>query len=405
MGPLEISLLLAVAALAYPYGVYPLLLVLLSRQRPQEQQRQRSAPVAEWPRVTISLPVHNEADGIGAVLEDLLRLDYPPDRIEIVVVSDASTDGTDEVVGRLAGRDPRVRLKRLDRRSGKTVAENAALSEAAGDIVVNVDATVRLPAASLRPLVGAFVDPSVGVASGTDRSVSGASAGTAGESAYVRYEMWIRRLETSLEGIVGSSGCFFATRKSLRGTALPPSLSWDFAAPLRAREAGFRSVAIPEAVCYVPRSESLRAEYRRKVRTMARGIRTLAHERRLLNPIRYGRFAWMLFSHKVARWAAPWLVLAGLVASGVLGIGSPWGLVVWSGTGLVLGVAVVGWRWPEKRRLPRLLALVTYGVASNIAAMHAALEALRSRETAVWTPTRRAGLRGARRGPSGVTPG
>jgi hypothetical protein len=114
--------------------------------------------------------------------------------------------------------------------------------------------------------------------------------------------MGIRALETRLGGISGASGCFYAIRRDLVDTTFPEELSRDFASPLRARQLGYRTVSVDEALCTVPRARSLQAEYKRKIRTMLRGLNTLWFLRSLLNPLRYGRFAWMLASHKFARW-------------------------------------------------------------------------------------------------------
>src|SRR5207245_2850849 len=126
-----------------------------------------------------------------------------------------------------------------------------------------------------------------------------------GEQTYVGYEMWVRGLETRVFGIVGASGCLYAIRKDLHMRSLPEALSRDFAAALAARECGLRAVSVPQALCFVPRSASLRQEYWRKLRTVTRGLTTLWYKRSLLNPARYGLFAWLLFSHKVCRCLTP----------------------------------------------------------------------------------------------------
>src|SRR3989441_3834563 len=130
--------------------------------------------------------------------------------------------------------------------------------------------------------------------------------------------MRLRDLETTVQGIVGASGCLYAIRADLHRCYVPEALSRDFAAALTAREHGRRAVSVHEAVCFVPRSASLRQEYRRKVRTITRGLATLAYKRALLNPARHGVFAWMLFSHKLCRWLVPWALLAAVVALVVL---------------------------------------------------------------------------------------
>ncbi|HVZ77933.1 MAG TPA: glycosyltransferase, partial [Gemmatimonadaceae bacterium] len=297
---------------AYAYAGYPALLALLPRRAVPQ-----SPPHTDWPLLTITVPVHNEASVIADTLDALIAVDYPPDRRHILVVSDASTDGTDAIVQRYAGQG--VALFRLPERRGKTAAENAARALLHGDIVINTDASVRVDPAAIKALVRALDDPTVGVASGRDVSVSRTTAsGNAGESTYVGYEMLVRDLETRAGGIVGASGCLYAIRRALHALPVPEALSRDFSSALNARLHGFRAVSVPSALCYVPRGATLRQEYRRKVRTMARGLGTLWHRRALLDPLRYGGFAWMLASHKLVRWLLPWASVAMVVALALL---------------------------------------------------------------------------------------
>jgi glycosyltransferase involved in cell wall biosynthesis len=179
---LVVALVLAIALAGYAYVGYAGLLKLVSTVRPRRAAAPVAAP-AEWPAISITIPVYNEAATIGATLERLLQADYPADRRQILVVSDASTDGTDDVVRSFADRG--VELLRLPVRKGKTAAENATLPHLRGEIVVNMDATIQIVPDALRPLIAAFADPTVGVASGRDVSVA-RHGGTAnqGESGY-----------------------------------------------------------------------------------------------------------------------------------------------------------------------------------------------------------------------------
>lgn len=386
-----------VAALAlglYTYVGYPLALVIwgaLGRRRPR-RPAERALPF-----ITVAIAVHNGVTEIGAALDAILAADYPPERRQVLVVSDASTDGTDAVVRGYANRG--VELVRLPRRRGKTGAENAARAQIRGTIVVNTDAGVRIEPQALRRLVLALADPDVGVASGRDVSVADPAATTSGERGYVGYEMWVRDLETRGGGIVGASGCLYGIRTSLHDRVVPENLSRDFSAALAARRNGFRAVSVPEAVCFVPRTGSLREEYRRKVRTIARGIATLAWERRALNPLRSPAFAWMVFSHKICRWLLP--------AAGVVGVLALLTLTVTTGSGIawtalaVVGavclLAAIGWRWPAGRPLPRWVAWPAYVVWGNVAVLHAVVRVLRGQTMAMWEPTRRAAVTTARR--------
>jgi len=325
---------------------------------------------------------------IAGTLERILGLDYPADLRQVLVVSDASTDGTDEIVAGFADRG--VELLRVPRRQGKTAAENAARRCLTGEIIINTDASVRIDPAAVKHLVAAFRDPSVGVASARDVSVTNLEQqANAGEQAYVGYEMWIRDVETAVYGIVGASGCLYAIRSELHMGRVPEDLSRDFAAALTAREHGRRAVSVPAALCFVPRGASLRQEYRRKVRTITRGLATLTHKRALLNPLRYGVFAWMLFSHKVCRWLVPGAGLLFLGALLALAPHAVWAQVLLASLAVVGMLAAIAWMRPEGEPMPRLLALPAYVAAGNVAVLHAWLRLLAGRPAPVWEPTRR----------------
>jgi cellulose synthase/poly-beta-1,6-N-acetylglucosamine synthase-like glycosyltransferase len=354
-----------------------------------------------WPRISITVPAYNEGEQIAATIEGLLALDYPEDRRQILVVSDASTDDTDQIVRRYADRG--VELLRQPERRGKTAAEDLAARHLTGEIVVNTDASVRMPSDSLRRLIAPFRDPRIGLVSGRDVSV-GASESRAnqGEAGYVGYEMWIRDLESRAGGIVGASGCYYAIRAELHRIALPASLSRDFAAALNTHECGYRAVSKSDATCLVPRAGTLSHEFPRKVRTMTRGMETLLHKRSLLNPLRHGRFAFMLFSHKVCRWLVPWMALIGLLGLAVLATEHAWAaallVVALGGT----AVSAAAWAFGGRRRLPFVLSLPAFALMGNVAVLRASLLALAGGQTSIWEPTRRETH--ARGGTSGSSP-
>ena len=376
---------IGVGIAVYSYALYPACVTVVGWLRPAPG---RPAPPDEWPLISITVPVYNEALHIRRKLEKILQWDYPAERRQVLVVSDASTDETDAIVKEFVSRG--VELVRLPKRGGKTAAENAALPHLRGSIVVNSDASIDVPAPSLKALVVWFGDPTVGVASCRDVSVSGAREdGNQGESGYVGYEMGVRRLETRAGGIVGASGCFYAIRTHLHQHLVPEALSRDFAAPLVARRYGFRSVSVDDAIAFVPRTTSLRREYARKVRTMTRGLETLFFHRGLLNPFKYGLFAWELWSHKLIRWLVPWGGLLVVVGLGLLAPTEPWARILLALGGAAVAAGIAGWLWPAERRLPRLLALPTYALASNVAALSAWIGALRGDLNPIWEPTRR----------------
>jgi len=382
-----VALSVPTGMLFYAYVGYPLLLWILSLARPRPTRETASG---EWPTVSVSLVAYNEEDAIEGALDALMRVDYPRDRLQVLVTSDASEDRTDEVVRGYGDRG--VELLRLETRGGKTAAENAAAEHLRGDIIISTDSSIRILPQSIKPLVAALADSGVGVSSGRDISVGpeGTEAGL-GETGYVGYEMWVRSLESRLGSIIGASGCFYATRRELFGIPVPDTLSRDFAAVLKARRAGFRSVHVSEAVCTVPRTGSPAVEYRRKVRTMARGLGTLWHYRSLQNPFRYGGFAFALISHKLCRWLVPPLLPLGFFGVVLLALGVP-------GARVILGVGVVGlvlggmgMRWPASRGVPpRSLAVLGFALSANAVGIAAWAKVFRDGGgTAIWEPTRR----------------
>jgi glycosyltransferase involved in cell wall biosynthesis len=368
----------------YAYIAYPAIVWAVTRIRPR---RKAGAKGNEWPPVTITVPAYNAVSSIRTTLERLLELDYPRDRLQLLVLSDASNDGTDEIVRRLAGRG--VELMRAPMRRGKTAAENAAVAVVRGDIIVNIDATVVVPPGSLKHLIRAFEDPTVGVASGRDESVGAPGKNETGaESGYTSYEMRVRDLETHAGSIVGASGCFYGIRRNIRVSPLPVGLSWDFASTLVARQQGYRSVSVPGAVCLVPRTSEIRSELRRKARTMARGLSTLFYFRELMNPFRYGGFALMLISHKLFRWV-PYLILPpAILALGLLATHSSIAAILLAivAAGLVTGVAAI--RYGSSITFKPLI-FAGFLVAALSAGFLAWVDALRGAQLVTWDPTPR----------------
>lgn len=389
MSAIAIALvILPVAMVLYTYVAYPTILWLLARARPRPAGT--CDELSTWPTVSVVLPAYNEGRQIAGAIEALLAQDYPSDRCQILVVSDASTDQTDAIVEQYASRG--VELLRMPIRGGKTAAENATIARLRGGIVVNSDASIRLHPLAVRRLVECMADPSVGVASGRDVSVAvGEPVANAAEAGYVGYEMWLRALETRVSGIVGASGSCYAIRADLHRIPIRRDLSRDFSAALTARLHGYRAVSADDALCYVPRTPSLKREYWRKVRTVARGMETLFQNRELLDPTRFGLFAWMLFSHKICRWLVPATALCGLLGLAALAPNHSWARLLVAGAIAVLAVAAVGARWPDSRPMPRAISLITFGIAANLAVIHAFARVLAGREDHIWEPTRREG--------------
>lgn len=295
----------------YPYVIYPVLVAALGRLR----RRPVHADSSYLPRVTVVTAAFNEAAHIEATVRNKLALDYPPELLDIIVVSDESSDGTDEIVARIAAESKRVRLLRQSPRQGKTSGLNLALPQARGDIVVFSDANSIYRPDALRRLVRNFADPKVGYVTGKMMYVNsdGSLVGD-GCSAYMRFENLIRGAETRVGSIVGVDGGIDAVRRVLyrpmRADQLP-----DFVLPLGVVEQGYRVVYEPDAVLNEDTLASGSAEYRMRVRVALRSFWALWDKRALFNPLRFGLFSWQLLSHKLLRYLSfvPLSVAAVLV--------------------------------------------------------------------------------------------
>ncbi|MDP9203503.1 MAG: glycosyltransferase [Gemmatimonadota bacterium] len=375
---------LPVVIAIYTYLAYPLILWVMARFNKTDVPK----TAAELPTVSVVIPAYNEERQIAGAIDALLAQNYPRELLQVLILSDASTDRTDEIVADYAPQG--VELLRMEERSGKTKAENLAAARLRGEIIVNSDSSIRLDPTSIRELVGHMADPSVGVASGRDISVSERQkTGNVTEAGYVNYEMWVRTLETATGGIVGASGSCYAIRAELHRIPIREDLSRDFSAALTAREHGFRAVSVDSAICFVPRTSSLQREYRRKVRTMSRGMDTLYSYRHLLDPVRYTTFAWKLFSHKVCRWLLPLSVLPAIVGLAILAPTYTWARIVLLVGAIIGGLAVAGAYWPENRSIPRLVSLAAFGTAANVAVLKALWSLVAGHHDHVWEPTRR----------------
>ncbi len=367
---------------------YPAIVWAWSRLRPAYVLPPEPATDDAWPEISVLIVAYNEERRLKKTLDHALATDYPAHKLNVLVVSDCSSDGTDDLV--LNYGDPRVRLFRMPERSGKPAGENAAGPHLKGEIVVSIDASILIPRDSLKPLVRALLDPAVGLASGRDISIGDeAREGNKAESNYVGMEMTLRSWETRVHSIVGASGCFYANRRHLQMVQLPPELARDFAAASVARMNGYRAVSVDEATCLVPRTPTLKAELRRKSRTMGRGLDTLVYLRATMNPFKYGSYAFMMASHKLVRWMLFPSFLGWLIGPLFLLEAAPYTIVLTLGmvVGLITALLVV--TLPDDKRLPKIITFPGYIFVSIVAGWRAWLHLLRNEKAAMWEPTQR----------------
>jgi cellulose synthase/poly-beta-1,6-N-acetylglucosamine synthase-like glycosyltransferase len=373
---------LSVFGAFYAFVGYPLTIGLLARVSPKPVKKDGIAP-----KVSVIICVYNEEAVMREKIENSLVLDYPKDRLEIIVASDCSTDRTDQIVSEYEERS--VRLLTLPERKGKTAAQNLAVTRAEGEIIVFSDASILLEPDSIRNLVRNFSDPTVGCVSCEDKTVSIRDGkAVEDEGLYVRYEMAVRRWESRLGSIVGASGCFYGLRKTLWRHP-EDFLVVDFTTALDVREQGYRTVSEPEAVAYVKTVASPEKEFARRVRTATRGLVGLIHKRRLLNPFRFGFFAFQLASHKLLRFLAPFMLIF-ILLSNVMLVGIDL-IYVWilALQAVFYTNACVGLLFKDRSELPRVFSFSLYFLMVNGAILVAWARVFRGKTDTTWAPTQR----------------
>jgi cellulose synthase/poly-beta-1,6-N-acetylglucosamine synthase-like glycosyltransferase len=294
----------SLGALAWTHAGYPAAAALAARLR--------ARPVRKGgvlPSVSVVVAAHDEETVIERRLENLLGLDYPPDKLEIVVASDASTDRTDELVEAVAAREPRVRLLRAPR-GGKVAAQNLAVQETTGELVAFSDANALWAAPALRRLVRNFADTEVAYVCGQLRLEE--ADGTNREGAYWRYELKLREAESQLGSVTGGNGAIYAIRRE-DYVEVDPRFGHDLALPYLMVQRGRRAVYEPEAIAFEKPTPDNESEYRRKVRMFEHCWLIVLRGRMLrrLDPVYLAE----VISHRHLRYASGVLHVALLASS------------------------------------------------------------------------------------------
>lgn len=376
----EIVFWSAAIVLVYVYVGYPILARLLAAVAPRPVQ---ARPIT--PTVTVIITAYNEEKGIRRKLENVMSLDYPRELLDIIVASDASDDGTDDIVRSFS--DQGVKLVRVEGRKGKTACQNAAAEVASGEILMFTDATTEVDRGALRAMVANFADPSVGCVAGSLVYLAKGSNATAlGGTAYWGFELGLRRAETLFGSLIGVSGCLYCVRKSSY-RPIPPGLISDFVIALRIRERGQRTVLESRALCYEDTLERPRHELAMRIRVSVRSITALVEERRLMNPFRYGLFAVQLLSHKALRYLSPFFWITALVANAFL-LAQPFYLGCFLLQLLVLTAGAVGFLRHGGDSWMKVFGKPYYFLLTNVSSLLAVFRYLRGERMVTWKPMR-----------------
>jgi cellulose synthase/poly-beta-1,6-N-acetylglucosamine synthase-like glycosyltransferase len=365
--------------MVYIYFGYPTTAYLLS----QLYNKKVNATPFE-PTVTVLISAYNEERHIQATIENKIALNYPKDKLEIIVISDGSEDNTDEIVKAFA--DKRIKLIRQEPRRGKTSALNLAVKQASGDILVFSDANSLYDPDSLRYLMENFSDPSVGYVTGKMVYVNpdGTTVGN-GCSAYMQYENLLRSYEARIGSVVGVDGGIDAVRKDLYCEMRPDQLP-DFVLPLMVVDQGYRVVFEPRALLKEDTLKNPEDENRMRVRVSLRALWALFDMRRLLNPMRYGIFSFQLLSHKVLRYLGITFLVA-LYISNYLILRKSWlykAFFILQNIFIIL--ATIAHYLERRGKSSGILYIPYYFYLVNISAGRALLRFLRGEKQVIWTP-------------------
>ena len=372
------------ALISWTYVGYPLLLRLMLVFVSDDKQRESIEPSC-----TMVIAAYNEEKSIAQKLENCLQLDYPRDRLQIIVASDCSDDGTHEIVREFSGQG--VELLVLDTRGGKTAAQNKAVQKATGDIIIFTDASTEFSSDTIKSIVRPFADSKVGAVGAELEYVSDRQTHVGqGAGAYWRYERWVKKMESSVNSLIGVSGCLYAVRKGLYSPISPDMIS-DFVIASEVYKQQHVTVYSSGTVSREKTLEDAGQEFDMRVRVAIRSINALIRYARMLNPLKYGFFAVQLLSHKVLRYLVPelLLLLIPVHAAIVLSKSSPeFYSFLLIPHGAIYILAILGWVAQSFAVRISGLHIPFYFMHVNLSALWALILYIGGERKTIWTPIR-----------------
>ena len=373
----------SLAVLFYVYAGYPVLVFALAYLLPKKVSKAEIIP-----SVTVLITAFNEESSIEAKLKNTLELDYPAEKLEIIVASDGSTDGTDEIVKNFASNG--VKLFRQEGRVGKTITQNNAVDAALGEIILFSDATTHYSPDVLRKLLPAFADEKVGCVAGrliyTDPTETNVGSGA---RSYWNYETLLKNAESDACSLIGASGCLYAVRKAAYEPMYAAACS-DFLICTLLYRKGLRSVFEPTATCFETTNEQAGDEMRMRVRVISQTFTDLWQNCDMLNPFRSGFYAVELISHKLLRYCVPVLLLAAFLSNAALAISTAFFAALFALQTAFYLAAFFGWLLEAYGKRTTLFVLPLYFVLANVASVIAFFQFLRGEQYASWEPIREA---------------
>jgi cellulose synthase/poly-beta-1,6-N-acetylglucosamine synthase-like glycosyltransferase len=379
---LEILFWLSAGVIAYVYAGFPALLYFFARKGkpvvPSES--------AVFPEITLLISAYNEKTVIAEKLQNALALDYPRERLEIIVISDCSDDGTDEIVASFSA--AHVRLVRQEARRGKSEGLNLGVACARGDILAFSDANSMYQPDAIRNLARHFADPRIGYVVGNCAysNTPAQPASAESEGLYWKLETWLKEKESDFGSVVGGDGAIYAIRRDLFSPLRATDIN-DFLNPLQIIVRGFRGIYDGTAICHEQAGDSFEKEFHRKVRIISRSLNAVRRAWPVLLPWTQPRHWLALVSHKVLRWFIPVFLLLALLTSLFL-----WRLPLYRFVFILqiafYGLATAGWMRESQRSTPRVLYLPYYFCLVNLASLLGIGKFLRGSLSPTWQTIR-----------------
>lgn len=387
---LAISFWICLFVAFYAYLGYGILLFMIIKVKRLINKPKISFDPEFLPTITFVVPCYNEQDTVEEKIKNCLTLDYPKDKLEIVFITDGSSDGTPDVISKY----PDVKLLHESPRKGKASAENRAMGFVKSDITIFSDANTTLPTNALRLLVRHYIDPQVGAVSGEKRVMSGEkdSAAGAGEGIYWKYESQLKRWDSELWSIVGAAGELFSFRTKLFVPIEVDSILDDFMLSMRIASNGYRVLYEPEAYAAETASVSVKEELKRKVRICAGGWQSILWLLPVLSPFKNPVLSFQYISHRVLRWTiVPFLlILAFPLNVGLAIIGSPVYQLLLLGQVLFYSLALIGWFLETKKLKVKIVFVPYYFCLMNYAVLAGGLKFFQKKQSAAWERSKRA---------------
>ena len=380
----------------YAYAGYPLTLMLLLKLGVGNRRvSSLSSDVDQTQKQSVSVivTIRNEEEVIRDKILNTMLLRFAGGTLadaisdsststELIIASDASDDSSDEIVKEYEARG--VKLVRSTIGGGKEAAQKLAVTQSSGEIIVFTDAKIKLSRDALTHALAYFNDLKIGAISSVDL-IEGDKESGSGEGLYVRYEMWLRSLESSFHSLVGLSGSCFAVRREVCED-FPTDIPSDFALLLKCVRLGFRGVHASNVVGTYRAVASPGAEFQRKRRTVLRGMAAFFSRIAVLNPVNYGIFSWQVFSHKLIRWLVPWFGIIAALGSLILSTSSTFFLLF---SELLAVFVLLGFFGYTSKTLSRFLVfrLPQFFIISNAAIFLAWIDLLSGKRTVRWKPS------------------